>query len=157
MTGTGDLTKIGVQSGDEGGELDPHGATGSGNPVGGLVYSTAVSGSYQRLPEWMSFISADQFCMRACTGGETNDSRQYCQHIYDEMGCYWNMPASYDENVFEECEGQSGEKPGIYTTNGSASTFYQSKGQTPSAHPAPSSSKCRNHASPTNGPTKHSI
>jgi hypothetical protein len=30
-------TKINLQAGDEGGELDPHGATGLGNPVGGNV------------------------------------------------------------------------------------------------------------------------
>lgn len=30
-----------------------------------------------------------------------------CQHIYDVMGCDWNMPANYSEGVFEECLGDS--------------------------------------------------
>jgi hypothetical protein len=30
VTGTGDFTKINVQAGDQGGELDPHGADGNG-------------------------------------------------------------------------------------------------------------------------------
>lgn len=32
VTGVGDFTKINVLNGDEGGELDPHGADGNGNP-----------------------------------------------------------------------------------------------------------------------------
>lgn len=32
VTGVGDFTKINVAKGDDGGELDPHGADGNGNP-----------------------------------------------------------------------------------------------------------------------------
>jgi hypothetical protein len=32
VTGQGDFTKINVPKGDEGGELDPHGSDGNGNP-----------------------------------------------------------------------------------------------------------------------------
>ncbi|KAM0751992.1 hypothetical protein T439DRAFT_333271 [Meredithblackwellia eburnea MCA 4105] len=39
ITGVGDFTKINVKAGDGGGELDPHGADGNGNPIGGLVYA----------------------------------------------------------------------------------------------------------------------
>ncbi|KAJ7697114.1 hypothetical protein B0H16DRAFT_1587243 [Mycena metata] len=35
------ITLIGIQAGDSEGELDPHGADFRGNPLGGLVYSTA--------------------------------------------------------------------------------------------------------------------
>lgn len=35
ITGTGDFTKVGITPGDMGGELDPHGADGFGNPKGG--------------------------------------------------------------------------------------------------------------------------
>jgi hypothetical protein len=31
-----------------------------------------------------------------------------CNHIYDVMGCFWNMPANYDAGVFEHCQGDSG-------------------------------------------------
>jgi hypothetical protein len=39
VTGTGDFTKINVQAKDEGGELDPHGADGNGNP--GMFFFTS--------------------------------------------------------------------------------------------------------------------
>lgn len=62
------------------------------------------------------------------------------QHIYDLMGCNWNMPAEYGAGVFEQCEADSGEPMGVYGT----STFHQGDGSTPAAHPKPSSSKCSN-------------
>lgn len=145
VTGTGDLTKINIQGGDEGGELDPHGATGSGNPVGGLVFTNS-RGNWERLSEWSSFVSYDQFCFRACFG-ESEQSRAYCQHIYDEMGCEWNEPANYDGGVWEECDGEPGEWPGVY----SGSTWYQGQSPTPSAQPAGASSNCKSHASVSTG------
>lgn len=48
----GDLTKLNIQQGDQGGELDPHGATGDGNPVGGNV-TTNATGSDVHYEEWM--------------------------------------------------------------------------------------------------------
>ena len=51
ITGTGDLTKLNIPKGDEGGELDPHGADGNGNPVGGLVFSNAF-GTLEQIHEW---------------------------------------------------------------------------------------------------------
>ena len=53
---------LNIQTGDQGGELDPHGATGLGNPVGGNVTSN-VSGADVFYEEWMSFMSYDMFCM----------------------------------------------------------------------------------------------
>lgn len=50
--GYGDFTKIGFMDGDFGGELDPHGATGKGNPVGGNV-TTNVTGADVHYEEWM--------------------------------------------------------------------------------------------------------
>lgn len=41
----GDFTNINMAPGDTGGELDPHGATNMGNPVGGNVTSNVVDGS----------------------------------------------------------------------------------------------------------------
>lgn len=43
VTGVGDFTKINVAKGDYGGELDPHGADGNGNPIGGLVFGNTFS------------------------------------------------------------------------------------------------------------------
>ena len=52
MLSAGDLTKINIAQGDEGGELDPHGATGLGNPVGGNV-TCNVTGQDVSYQEWM--------------------------------------------------------------------------------------------------------
>lgn len=52
IQGFGDFTKINIASGDEGGELDPHGATGLGNPVGGNV-TTNATGADVSYEEWM--------------------------------------------------------------------------------------------------------
>ena len=86
VTGTGDFTKINIAPGDLGGELDPHGATGNGNPIGGLVYTTAYSGKHEQIHEWMSEISATSFCFRGCLGTNAT-SQMLCSHVYDEMGC----------------------------------------------------------------------
>jgi len=62
VTGRGHLKNLHITAGDEGGELDPHGADGSGNPVGGLVYTNAYTGKYERiyeceLTDWSTFFS----------------------------------------------------------------------------------------------------
>jgi hypothetical protein len=97
--------------------------------------------------EWTSFISDTQFCFRACTGP---NARANCQHIYDEMGCYWNMPANYDAGKFESCKADNDLPMGVYGT----STWYQGVSPTPTAHPAAKSSSCTTFASPTVGPAK---
>ncbi|EGO03855.1 hypothetical protein SERLA73DRAFT_165431, partial [Serpula lacrymans var. lacrymans S7.3] len=65
VTGVGNLTYLNIPNGDEGGELDPHGATGNGNPIGGLVFSSAF-GQIEQMHEWTNFVSYNQFCFRAC-------------------------------------------------------------------------------------------
>jgi len=137
ITGMGDFTSMNIPAGDAGGELDPHGATGNGNPVGGLVFSGAFNnGQLQQLHEWTSFMSATIFCIRACKEGPR--APELCEHIYDVMGCAWNMPGNYDVGTFENCKGDTGPPMGVYGT----STFYQGQGATPPPHPAPSSSEC---------------
>ncbi|RDB28045.1 hypothetical protein Hypma_002193 [Hypsizygus marmoreus] len=144
ITGVGNLTFLNIPAGDTGGELDPHGQDGLGNPIGGLVFSSAF-GQLQEIFEWTNFISDTQFCFRACKPGPMAPT--WCQHIYDVMGCAWNMPANYDAGVFENCKGDSGEPMGIY----GASTFHQGEPTTPSAHPAPSSSSCASLSTIGNG------
>ncbi|TFY68109.1 hypothetical protein EVJ58_g1204 [Rhodofomes roseus] len=144
ITGVGDLTKLNIPVGDDGGELDPHGADGNGNPIGGLVFSNAL-GQLQQLHEWTNYMSATEFCFRACTPGP--DATTYCQHTYDVMGCEWNMPGDYDAGVFDRCMGDSGEPMGVYGT----STWKQGHSATPSAHPAPATSMCTTYSSVGNG------
>ncbi|SJL18190.1 uncharacterized protein ARMOST_21768 [Armillaria ostoyae] len=115
VTGTGDLTKLDIPAGDTGGELDPHGADGNGNPIGGLVFSTAF-GKLGQVFEWMNFMSSNEFCFRACNPSGKM-APVYC--------------------VFESCRGDSGEPLGVYGT----STFHQGDASTPAPHPIPSSSQ----------------
>ena len=51
-------------------------------------------------------MSATEFCIRACKEGP--QAPGLCQHIYDTMGCGWNMPGNYDAGTFENCLGDSG-------------------------------------------------
>ncbi|KAG7095419.1 hypothetical protein E1B28_006168 [Marasmius oreades] len=145
ITGVGDLTQLNIPAGDAGGELDPHGADGNGNPIGGLVFSSAF-GQLQQIHEWTNFMSVDQFCFRACNPAGSNPAGM-CQHIYDVMGCEWNMPANYSPGTFENCDGESGEPMGVY----GGSTFFQGQPNTPAGHPAPPSSNCNLVATISNG------
>ena len=52
-------------------------------------------------------MSATEFCFRGCQDGP--NAAALCEHIYDEMGCDWNMPGNYDAGVFEQCAGDTGE------------------------------------------------
>lgn len=135
ITGVGDLTKINIPAGDAGGELDPHGADGKGNPIGGLVFSSAFSGQVEQLHEWTNFMAANQFCFRGCKEGPRGPA--LCQHIYDVMGCAWNMPGNY-QTGFDQCAGDSGEPMGVY----GSSTFQQGGPNTPPPHAAPATSSC---------------
>ncbi|KAJ7666521.1 hypothetical protein B0H17DRAFT_1162508 [Mycena rosella] len=112
VTGIGNMSLLNIPSDDDpGGELDPQ-----GNPIGGLVFSTAF-GNLEQVFEW--------------TG---SNAPGYCQHIYGTLGCAWNMPGSY-ANGFDSCHADSGEVYG-------SSTFFQGQTVTPDAHPAPSPTSC---------------
>ncbi|CEQ41592.1 SPOSA6832_03313 [Sporobolomyces salmonicolor] len=129
VTGTGDFTSINIARGDEGGELDPHGATGNGNPIGGLVFSNG-----QQIHEWTSFISDSEFCFRVCPDADD---------AWDLQGCQWNEPGNYGDG-YDSCDGDSTDlPPGIYSVDGALSTYQQSQGAAPTAHAAGASSNCQ--------------
>ncbi len=109
VTGQGDFTKINIPAGDSGGELDNRGSDGRGNPsmwfnqfcsmlqadvkfpVGGLLFGDTF-GAAQQYHEWTNFMSDKEFCIRACRGPR---AAERCNHIYDEMGCYWVCTSKY--------------------------------------------------------------
>ncbi|PWN51855.1 hypothetical protein IE53DRAFT_385780 [Violaceomyces palustris] len=126
LMATGDFTKIGMMPGDEGGELDPHGATNMGNPVGGNVTSN-ISGEDVFYEEWMNYVSATQICFRICiAGSDLAPTPLECQHELDVMGCNFVMPGNYADGVFDTCDGDSAYPPGLYPqADGSTSTFHQ--------------------------------
>ena len=167
----GDFTKIGIKAGDSGGELDPHGATGKGNPIGGVV-SSNITGKDVFYKEWMNYVGHDIMCFRVCTAGSDQAKPQTeCEHTLDEMGCNWIMPGDYSPDAFDSCEADPAYPPGIFVENGSTSSFQQyatglwtqngerktytngKKGQkTPSAAQSlPASSNCKPGKSPANG------
>ncbi|KAJ3569902.1 hypothetical protein NP233_g4760 [Leucocoprinus birnbaumii] len=146
ITGVGDFTKINTKAGDSGGELDNRGPDGKGNPIGGLLYGNTF-GNAMQYHEWTNFMSAKKFCIRACKGPK---AAQLCNHIYDEMGCDWNMPANYSPNTVEQCKGDDAIPMGVYGT----STYHQHTGTTPPPHAAPSSSECKTLPSITPAPVQ---
>ncbi|KAH9946567.1 hypothetical protein B0H21DRAFT_693433 [Amylocystis lapponica] len=128
----GDFTRLNIPAGDEGGELDPHGATGAGNPVGGNV-TTNITGSDINIAEWMQYISYNQasrgfshlsVCLRACTNANsTYSAAAECWHELDEMGCNFVMPGNYNFNgTFETCEADVAYPPGWYPEGVSGGT-----------------------------------
>jgi hypothetical protein len=138
VTGYGDFTKIHVQAKDQGGELDPHGADGYGNPKGGLVYSRNVKGQegqWVQIKEWANFMSATEFSFRACYGA---NATSFCPHTLDEMGSRFNHPGNYKKGSFDNCDANSGHFPAVFK----GSTFYQGAKHTPKGHKPGASSNC---------------
>ncbi|POY72197.1 hypothetical protein BMF94_4773 [Rhodotorula taiwanensis] len=142
ITGTGDFTKMKIAKGDDGGELDPHGADGNGNPIGAVVLTTAFSGRLEQVHEWHQFIGANEFCIRICRN-DNPDNWKWCNHIYDTEGCYWNDPGRYGSG-FDTCAADTVVMPpGEYKlSNGHTSTFYHGQQPTPTAHAPAKSSQC---------------
>ncbi|KAK0194127.1 hypothetical protein F5146DRAFT_1034360 [Armillaria mellea] len=159
-----DQTKINIQDGDFGGELDPHGADLRGNPMGGLVYSFGWSGNnntFTQAIEWHNFMGGNAFCFKVCDPSGPNPA-DLCQHIYDRIGCAYNAPNNAQQGVFESCQGDNQDPPGIYTSNGVVMTYTQpaeSLGaitSMPYTARVPASSNCVTFASTalfTDGPT----
>ncbi|GAA6012952.1 hypothetical protein JCM10207_008393 [Rhodosporidiobolus poonsookiae] len=154
-TGLIDMTALGLTADDTGGELDPHGADLAGNPLGGLVYSTGLpSGdntTVTQVIEWNNFVGSGAFCLKLCDPKVT--SPNYCENKFDLLGCSYNMPASYKDQEFSECDAELQDVVGTYTgSDGQTSTWSQ-----PSSLPAtstlpwtprvPSSSNCRTYSS----------
>jgi len=111
--------------------MDPHGADNRGNPIGGLVFSDAFpesdgnNNTYIQAVEWHNFMGSGVFCFKACDPAGA-DAAEYCQHIYDLIGCQYNAPAAYVNDTFESCLGDNQDFPGVYTgTDGIVSTYTQ--------------------------------
>ncbi|KDR69003.1 hypothetical protein GALMADRAFT_145747 [Galerina marginata CBS 339.88] len=104
-------TLVNMVADDEGGEMDPHGADLRGNPMGGLVFTNAWTGTYTQSSEWHNFNGGNYFCFKACDPSKPNGPA-LCQHIYDTQGCGFNAPSNARDGVFESCAGDSQNPPG---------------------------------------------
>jgi hypothetical protein len=149
IVGFMDGTKINIKAGDFGGELDPHGADLRGNPMGGLMFSNAFSGggdNIQQVIEWTNFMGSTGFCFKACDPAGPR-AATLCEHKLDRIGCNFNMPNMAQDKVFESCEGESQDPPGVWIENGVTMSFQQ-PGETEVPNPTytpriPKSSNCK--------------
>lgn len=124
---TGYITQqyIDLAADDSGGELDPHGADQRGNPLGALLFSNAFTGQFEQAIEWHNFMGGGQFCLKACDPAGAH-AADYCQHVFDRIGCAYNAPAAYVDGVFLSCLGDDQDFPGVYTgADGVVSTYTQ--------------------------------
>ncbi|KAF8160402.1 manno protein [Pholiota molesta] len=122
VVGFFDQTRVNMVAGDYGGEMDPHGADLRGNPMGGIIYSDKFTGAPVQAIEWHNFIGSNSFCLKACDPAGPN-AAHFCEHIYDRIGCAYNAPNAARDRVFESCDGDSQDFPGVYTetnANGTA-------------------------------------
>ncbi|KAJ6586453.1 hypothetical protein DFH09DRAFT_1260118 [Mycena vulgaris] len=130
--GFGDFTKLNIAPNDAGGELDPHGATGAGNPEGGNVSTTIVDGIDHPIAEWMLYIDNTQFCLRACTNANATYSAAFmCWHELDEMGCQFVMPGTYNYQggIYETCDADVAYPPGWYPQVSAGTTIFSTFAQ----------------------------
>jgi hypothetical protein len=132
ITGLIDQTLIDIQAGDYGGELDSGGQDERGNPIGGLLYSSAFAadGTPSQIQWWTEFIGSNGFCIKICNPAGTNNAG-YCQHTLDRIGLAYNCPSKYTldggapEGEFEVCDSDLMTVPGIYVKNGQTLSYSQ--------------------------------
>ncbi|WVR07801.1 hypothetical protein IAU60_004844 [Kwoniella sp. DSM 27419] len=101
VSGYGDFTNINIAAGDAGGQFD----SSTHMPDGAKM---TMSQGGDPAHNWVTLISADTFCVRACTGDAI-----YCPTQYDEMGCFFLTSNGVGwDNVWQNCEGDDGAPPG---------------------------------------------
>jgi len=164
-----DQSLVNLDASDQGGELDPHGADEQGNPLGGIVFTNGYgqnanafdtafkakqngSSTYTQVIEWIDFIGGGVFCLKMCNPAG-KDAPGLCAHVYDEIGCTYNALANYGSinGTFTVCDSDDMDDPGVFTTNGAATTWFQPLGVPISTIPytptVPASSNCHTYAS----------
>jgi hypothetical protein len=153
-----DQAQLNINSTDFGGEMDPHGADLRGNPMGGLVYSNGFGSNtdlnaFTQVIEWHNFMGSNTFCFKACDPSNPN-AANFCQHVYDRIGCAYNAPNNAQNGTFESCLGDNQDFPGVYTdSTGATQTYHQppeSLGPIPQltwTARVPASSSCVTHQS----------
>jgi len=98
-------------------------------------------------------MGGNAFCFKVCNPASPR-AAELCQHIYDRIGCTYNAPNQAKDNVFEVCEGETQDPPGVYTgPDGQTSTYTQpGEGIVPTPESTytprmPASSNCVTYAS----------
>ncbi|KAF8873485.1 hypothetical protein BD779DRAFT_1569969 [Infundibulicybe gibba] len=127
-----------AQSDDYGGEMDPHGADLRGNPLGGIVYSTAFDGQAQQVIQWHNFMGNNIFCIKVCDPSGP-DAARYCDHKFDRIGCAYNAPNAARNGTFESCDGDNQDSQPAESLGPITSMPYTAK--------VPASSNCKQFSS----------
>lgn len=65
----------------------------------------------------LSFMGGSAFCFKVCDPAGAH-AADYCQHIFDRIGCAYNAPNNAQNGTFEACLGENQDFPGVYTSNG---------------------------------------
>lgn len=71
-----------------------------------------------------SFIGSNFSCFKACDPKDPND-HNYCYNQLDRVGIEYVCPNAAQNGVFEVCEGDNQDFPGVYTTNGVVTSYTQ--------------------------------
>jgi hypothetical protein len=155
VTGQFNQVGIGLDPTDYGGELDPHGADLAGNPLGGLIFSDSLpttNGTITQVQNWSNFVGSNLFCIKACDNSIV--SPDYCENIFDLIGCDYNMPSSAytTSDSFTDCQGDLQMPPGEYLSGTETVTWKQPASLSPSTtlpwQPSiPASSSCTTYQS----------
>jgi hypothetical protein len=68
-------------------------------------------------------MGSNTFCFKACDPANPN-AANFCQHIYDRIGCAYNAPNAAQNGTFESCLGDTQDFPGVYTDSAGATHTY---------------------------------
>jgi hypothetical protein len=64
------------------------------------------------------------FCFKVCDPAGAH-AADFCQHIFDRIGCAYNAPNNAQNGTFTSCEGDEQDFPGVFTSNGQVMTYTQ--------------------------------
>ncbi|WWC71871.1 uncharacterized protein I206_105830 [Kwoniella pini CBS 10737] len=137
VSGSGDFTKIGISPNDPGGQFD----SSKHSPEGSKLITSQGGDPAQN---WVTIISPETFCVRACFGDPAT-----CPTQYDSLGCYFltSNGVGWDD-VWQDCEADEGDPPGVI--NGQ--TYIPGNGPIPTPS-IPAVSNCQPGSSISNGQT----
>ncbi|OCF61142.1 hypothetical protein L486_00786 [Kwoniella mangroviensis CBS 10435] len=137
VSGSGDFSQIGISSDDSGAQFD----SSSHNPQGSSLI-TSQGGDPAK--DWVTMISGQTFCVRACFGDPA-----FCPTQYDSLGCYFltSNGVGWDD-VWQDCEGDEGDPPGVID----GQTYTPGNGPVPTQS-IPAVTNCQPGSSIQNGQT----
>ena len=85
-----------------------------------LLFSSLLSSTHLA----SRFIGANLSAAKICNPAGPNPLG-YCLNTLDRLGIAYNMPNNAQDGVFEVCDSDAMELPGVYTSNGQTLTYTQ--------------------------------